>query len=121
MLFFLCTAPVLKLINNESSLNETAELECTSTCGSIIAWTVHAEHVIGNSKWYDTISKKKMRNKCTETITLTSTWPASVDTLSVQCIAVSLCSVKTHTFVQSTCLSEIQGVCLAISIHIIII
>ena len=108
----LSKAPDIKLTNvGESITDGHTRIECTTSCDHLIAWRQHTLTRTENSHWYDTIGKKKSGNQCTETIALTSVWPSSVETVSVQCVAISLCNSDIQTCVQSACLSDIQSEC----------
>ena len=97
----LSAAPVIKLIEVVDKINN---LECTTSCNSTIAWRVHAPLDVKRSRWYETIATSVSGTQCTERIALTTVWPQSVNVVSVQCIAVSVLSTETQTYIQSVCL-----------------
>ena len=66
----------------------------------------------GNGQhWYEVIATNQSGNVCTETIALTPVWSTqSVNTVSVQCVTVSVCPSEIQTrCLQGVCLSDIQG------------
>ena len=107
-------APSIKLVNTENSMQVNTKIECTATCNSLLTWRLHTHNVTDDRNgrnWYEIVATNRSGNLCTETIALSSQWFApSVNVVSVQCIAVSVClSELQTTCIHGICLSNIQG------------
>ena len=106
------TAPRIKLVDVENAIQEKTMIECTTTCNNLITWRYNTQIDDRHGRnWYEVIATNQSGNLCTEMIALTSVWAAqSINAVSVQCIAVSVCPNEAQTScLQGVCLSNIQG------------
>lgn len=105
-------APRIKLVDVKNAMQVNTKIECTTTCNNLLTWRLHSQIDDRNDRnWYEVIATNKSGNLCTETIALTSVWDdQSINAVSVQCIAVSVCPSEAQTScLQGVCLSNIQG------------
>ena len=112
MLFYTShAAPSIKLVNTENAMQENAKIECTTTCNSLLTWRLYTHNFMDDRNgrnWYDMVARNRSGNLCTEIIALISQWfPPSVNTVSVQCIAVYVC--PTEACLHGICLTHIRG------------
>ena len=113
--FILHAAPSVKLVDTENAMQVNAKIECTTTCNNLITWRLHTYIDDRNDRdWYEVIATNRSGNWCMEMITIRSAvhrWLAqSINAVSVQCIAVSLCPREAQIpCSQGVCLSNVQG------------
>ena len=102
----LSSAPIIRLDNVEN--HKTAILNCTTTCGDVIAWRLLAQIDIGKGQWYEIIANSKTDEMCTEMIAITPyiMWPQSVNSVAISAVHCYLCMVNRGTKPSKRCMLE---------------